>query len=137
VAWLPRPLLVGAKALARSAAAKYVEERWLSDFAELTRLSRPSANGAANARTDGVFEVTYGYLDGGPLAGQSTYRIRPDGPDRCRLEVRFEFQELGLPAIFLLHTIGVRAHDRAVRAQVEQAAGLLGAPILDCTLSPS
>ncbi len=100
--------------------ADWVEDRFLSDYAELTELGPRSAR--------------YVYLAGTPLAGQSTFVVEPDGPGRCRFVQTFEYQEVGAAAIFALHLFGVRAHDRMTAEQLRRAAARIAAPILSTTL---
>jgi hypothetical protein len=102
--------------------ARRLGERWLGDSAVIDRLERGEAGGGFLAR--------YRYLDGAPLAGSSTLRIEPLGPGRARFTACFEFQERGLLGVEVLHRFGVRAHDRAVLAQVQAAAAALGASVL-------
>jgi hypothetical protein len=71
---------------------------------------------------------------GAPLAGQSTFVVGSDGPGRCRFVQTFEYQEVGLGAIFALHLFGVRAHDRITAEQLRRAAARIDAPILASTL---
>ncbi|HKA90093.1 MAG TPA: hypothetical protein VKE22_20675 [Haliangiales bacterium] len=100
--------------------AEWLEDRFLSDYAELVELGPRSAR--------------YVYLSGAPLAGQSTFVVQPDGPGRCRFVQTFEYQEVGPAAIFALHLFGVRAHDGITAEQLRRAAARVGAPILSSTL---
>lgn len=103
--------------------ADWLEDRFLSDYAELTEIGPRSAR--------------YVYLSGAPLAGQSTFVVEPDGPGRCRFVQTFEYQEVGAAAIFALHLFGVRAHDRITGEQLSRAARRIGAEIVLTTLRDS
>src|SRR5262249_608493 len=67
------------------------------------------------------FEARYVYLDGAPFAGSSTFTVEHAG-SRARFTAVFELQERGLLGIALLHTFGIRAHDRVLAAQAAPAA---------------
>src|SRR5262249_25426354 len=80
------------------------------------------------------FEARYVYLDGAPFAGSSTFTVEADGPSRARFTAVFELQERGLLGVALLHTFGIRAHDRVVAAQAERAAARAGGRVVGATL---
>jgi hypothetical protein len=101
-----------------------IEDRLASDFAEIVEIAFDAPPYVAH----------YRYLEGGPLAGGSTFVIAPDGPDRCRFTARFEFQEIGPLGITILHRFGIRAHDEVVRCQVERAAARLGGRVVASTI---
>jgi len=99
---------------------RWLEDRVLSDSAEIVE-TEPT-------------RVTYRYLEGSPIAGESSYAILPDGAGSARVVVTFTFQEQGGLALSALHRFGIRWHDRVVQAQVEAAAKKIGARVLESTL---
>lgn len=84
----------------------------------------------------GPFEARYVYLDGAPFAGSSTFTVEADGPRRARFTAVFELQERGLLGVAVLHTFGIRAHDRVVAAQAERAAARAGGRVVGTTFCP-
>ncbi len=125
-----RPFAVGERfcgSLALPGLPGRVEEAFLSDYACLTALEEEGER----------LTLEYRYLEGCPFAGHSRYTLRPEGPEACRLDVEFRFQERSLLGVELLHRFGLAAHDRALAAQVRQAATLLRAPLLASTLRES
>lgn len=115
-----------ARRIALSGLGQTLEDKMLSDYAEITSIETTGNGGGA---------VTYRYLSGCPIAGQSTYSIRPLSNDRCQLEQRFEFQECLPFAVTMMHRLGLRTHDSVVASQVAQAAAECGATILESTLT--
>ena len=120
-AWgAPRWLLGVAATLERLGALAWVEARVASDHSEITALD--------------PYRVAYRYLDGTPLAGETTYTIAPRGDRACALEVAFTYQETTAAALALVHAFGLRAHDRAVLAQAEAAAARAGGRVVRHTI---
>jgi hypothetical protein len=78
--------------------------------------------------------VVYRYLSGCPMAGTSTFEVRPVTSVSCSLRIIFEYQERGGLGVSVLHRFGLRLHDQVSRAQVERTAERLGAAILSTTL---
>jgi PHD/YefM family antitoxin component YafN of YafNO toxin-antitoxin module len=99
--------------------AAWLEDRLLSDYAEVV---------SCDDR-----QVTYRYLSGTPIAGESRLSVEPHGP-HARFEAVFTFQERGTAAILLLHLAAARLHDEVIRVQIERAAARLAAPILSSSL---
>jgi len=99
--------------------ARWLEDNVLSDHAEIVELDELS--------------VTYRYLSGTPIAGESRLSVTPRG-ERAHFEAVFSFQEQSTAAILLLHLAAARLHDRVTAAQIERAAARIDAPVLWSTL---
>jgi hypothetical protein len=95
----------------------------------------PFLRDAAEIEEIGPGRGRYRYVEGGPLAGASTFEVLPAGPDACRFISLFELQEVGVLGITILHRFGIRAHDRVVAAQVACAASRVGASVLGSTVT--
>jgi hypothetical protein len=100
----------------------WLEDHLLSDPAEIDLL---------DAR-----RFRYRYLRGAPLAGSTDLRIEPAGAG-CRVVLLFEYQEVSLLAIAVLHTFALGWHDQAVYWQVHEAARRAGGAITSSTIHPA
>ncbi|MCA9519959.1 MAG: hypothetical protein KC609_03260 [Myxococcales bacterium] len=94
-----------------AAMVAWVEERLLSDVAEIIVLDRDQPNPT----------FRYRYLEPSPIAGESCYRVEPSS-DGARVRVTFSFQERNWPAMFVMQLFGVSAHDRVVAEQMRAVA---------------
>jgi hypothetical protein len=119
----PLQLLCGAPWV--RAALGRVGDAVISNYAELTELQLDPAP---------VARMKYVYLRGTPIAGSSTYLIRPLADEMCCFTQVFEYQEINRLAHATFGTFGLRHHDRAVYAQVHHAARRLGARVVSTTL---
>jgi hypothetical protein len=100
--------------------ARWVEDRFLSDYAEIVEIE--------------PLRFRYRYLSGTPIAGRSTLSLERAEPGRTRVEATFEFQEVRALALGALHRFALRRHDGAIDAQVRKAAARAGARILESTI---
>ena len=98
----------------------WLEDALLSDYAEVVESS--------------PCRVVCHYLSGTPMAGTSTFEIRPLSPQTCRFQVTFEYQEIGGLAVEVLHRFGLRLHDRVTAIQADRAAKLAGASVIRSTI---
>lgn len=110
--------------------ARWLEDRFLSDYAEIEEMSLDPAAGEP-------FRLRYRYLEGTPLAGRTTMTIEPLAALRCRFTQVFEFQEVRGAALGALHRFALKRHDQATHVQVERAAARAGARILRSTIAPA
>jgi hypothetical protein len=106
--------------LSRTRLGAWLEDAFLSDFAEIVALE-PN-------------QVEYRYLSGTPLAGRSRFEIAPLSSETCRLRVIFEYQEIGAFSISILHRFGLRMHDEVTALQAAAACARLGVPLLSSTI---
>jgi hypothetical protein len=104
--------------LGASPLVRWIEESFLSDYAEVVALDERRA--------------VYRYLEGTPIAGSSTYLVDAD-PAGTRLTVVFEHQEINALAVSVLHRFALRQHDRAALAQARAAARRCGARVVSAT----
>ncbi|HTJ47419.1 MAG TPA: hypothetical protein VL463_35210 [Kofleriaceae bacterium] len=125
----------------RAAAARWGAPPWLSSTAAalerigvLAWLEARVASDHSEITAADTYRVAYRYLDGTPLAGETTYTIAPRGDRACALEVAFTYQETTALALALVHAFGMRAHDRAVLAQAEAAASRAGGRVVRHTI---
>jgi hypothetical protein len=101
-----------------------LEDRLLSDFAEITRLEEGPDRWLGE----------YRYLEGTPIAGRSRFVVEALGPGRCRFEQLFEYQERGALAVEVVQRLASRLHDQVTLAQVHAAARLLAAEVTRSTI---
>ena len=92
----------------------------LSDYAEIVELED--------------MRLRYRYLDGTPLAGQSTFTIEARGPNRCLVRQIFEFQEVNGLALATFQSFGLKYHDQVVSMEIRRAAERAGARVLSETI---
>jgi hypothetical protein len=102
----------------------WFEDAVLCDYAEITTL----------VESERSFTASYRYLAGSPIAGESRFTITPLGPDRCRLEALFAYQEISPLAVLVLQLFAARLHDHVVVEQVERAAARARSAVLSSTM---
>jgi hypothetical protein len=119
----PLAALLAAPPLA--AALSFLEDRLLSDYAEIVEIA---AEGAAQ-------RLVYRYLEGTPIAGTSTLAIEPRAGGGARVTQVFEFQEVRALALGPLHRFALKRHDEITHRQVQAAAERIGARITRSTIA--
>lgn len=110
-----------------------IEDAMLSNYAEILEIVL-EPDPAGDPVGGGARRLKYGYLDGTPIAGSSTFLIEPLGPDRCRFTQVFEFQEVNRIALNTFERFGLKYHDQVVHMQVHKAAARAGARVISGTI---
>lgn len=105
----------------------WLEDALLSNYAEVRAIVTDPAPGQP-------YLLEYGYLEGTPIAGTSTFTIEDDGPGQCRVRQIFEYQEVGGVALATFQRFGLKFHDQVVQMEMEQAAAELGVRVLSSTI---
>lgn len=109
-----------------SGAVRSMEDALTSDYGELVTLELNQFPA----------RVKYVYLEGCYIAGSSEFVVHEFGPGRCRVEQTWEYQELRTPYVLWVGTSVLRMHLQVVWSQIEQAAGSIGAHIIDADVPP-
>jgi hypothetical protein len=104
-----------------SGAVRSVEDAFTSDYGELAELDVVSFPA----------RVKYVYLEGSYIAGSLAFQVEEAGPDRCRVEQTWLYQEIRTPYVMWVGTSVLRMHLQVVWSQIEQAARSVGAQILE------
>jgi hypothetical protein len=112
-----------AERLCASRLARWVEDTFLSNYAEVVAIEEGE-----------TFRLEYRYLDGTPIAGSSTFTIEPDGPGRCVVRQIFEYQEVGGVALGTFQRFGLKYHDQVVQMEIDDAAARAGARVVSSTI---
>jgi hypothetical protein len=108
------------------ALAGLIEDTMLSDYAEVVDIVEDTAAQR--------FMLEYRYLEGTPIAGRSIFTIEPCGNGCSRVRQIFEYQEVNGIALGTFQRFGLKYHDQVVQMEIERAAALAGARVLEGTI---
>jgi len=101
-----------------------IENQATSDYGVIAKLDLAPKDGLE-------YVLSYHYLSGSPIAGSSTFVVRPGPtPGTSSLTQIFEYQEQSASFANFFSTGGLKLHNQVVYSQVSQSAELIGAKIV-------
>jgi hypothetical protein len=108
-------------------AIRWLEDRMLSDYAEIVAIEEPAPGRPG-------WRLHYRYLDGTPIAGSSVFTIEELAPGRTRVRQIFEYQEVNAVALLTFQRFGLKYHDQVVAMEIQRAADRCGARVVSSTI---
>ncbi len=107
-----------------------IENQATSDYGVIAKLDLAPKDGQE-------YVLSYHYLSGSPIAGSSTFVIKPVALGTSSLTQTFEYQEQSASFADFFTTGGLKLHNQVVYSQVSQAAEVLGAKIVSSDIPPA